>query len=103
MDLCRQTGLTKIHRVILKIGNMKNVNPDLIISIFSMLSKNSPIEGANLLILSIPVTLSCMDCKKKSYREDNLLKCPHCGSLNVKLLTGLEFAVESVEVEKNLE
>ena len=103
LDLCKQAGFTKVRRILLKIGGMKNVNPELMNSIFSIIAKGQPTEGANLLIMTIPVTLNCYDCKRRGYREDTEFKCPSCGSRNVKLLTGLEFSVESLEVEKNLE
>ncbi len=102
LDLCNNMGFTRVRKILLKVGVVKDVNPELMVSAFAMLAKGKVTEGALLAIMFVPLTLNCYDCGNRGYRDDNKLKCPKCGSQNVKLITGLEFSIESIEVEKNL-
>ena len=98
-NLCRQAGWKKIRRVMIKVGGMRKINPELMAFIFSAVSKDTPAEGALLSIMIMPVTLHCYSCGRRNYREDTEFMCPSCGSRNVTLITGLEFALEALEVE----
>ena len=99
LSLCRRSGWSKVNRIMVKIGGMRPVNPELMTFIFSSLSKGTPAEGALLTIMIIPVTVHCYACGKNGIRDDTQFLCPYCGSRNVQLLTGLEFSVEVLEVE----
>lgn len=97
--LCRASGWSKINRVLIKIGGMRKVNPELMAFIFAALSKDTPAEGAVLSVMLLPVTFKCYSCNRTGISEDTEFLCPYCGSKNVKLLSGLELAIESIEVE----
>lgn len=99
--LCRQTGWKKVRRVMIKIGGMRNVNPELMAFIFAAVSKDTPAEGALLSVMFLPVTVRCHSCGKISTREDSTFSCPLCGSKNVQVLSGLELSIEALEVESN--
>ena len=82
-----------------KIGNMRQINPELMTFIFAAISQGTPAEGAILSIMILPVTIHCYSCGRTGTREDNQFMCPYCGSHNVQLLSGLEFNIEVLEVE----
>lgn len=99
--LCRQTGWKKIKRVMLRVGGVRDVNPELIAFIFAAVAKDTPAEGAILSVMILPVTVKCRSCGKVSAREDADFACPVCGSRNVQILSGLELNIEALEVESN--
>ena len=99
LSLCKKAGWSKVNRIMVKIGGMRPVNPELMAFIFAALSKDTPAEGAIFSIMLIPVTVHCFACGKTGIREDTQFLCPSCGSRNVQLLTGLEFSIEVLEVE----
>ena len=100
--LCQWFGWKKVNRITVKIGGMKQVNPELMTFIFAGVSKNTPAEGAILSVMLIPITYHCYSCGREGMREDNQFLCPYCGSKNVKLLSGREFSIEILEVEGGL-
>ena len=98
--LCFSFGWRKVRRIMIKVGGMRKVNPELMAFIFAALSKDTPAEGALLSVMIMPVTLHCHSCGRKGYREDTEFMCPSCGSRNIEILTGLEIAtIEALEVE----
>ncbi|MBQ9419287.1 MAG: hydrogenase maturation nickel metallochaperone HypA [Synergistaceae bacterium] len=98
VNLCRQSGWSKIYRVMIRVGGMRKVNPELMSFIFSAAAKDTPAEGAVMSVMVIPVTLHCYACGRTNTREDTQFLCPSCGSRNVQLLSGLEFNLEALEV-----
>lgn len=98
-NLCRRSGWRKVRRILLKIGGMRKVNPELMSFIFAALSKDTPAEGAILSVMMLPVTVRCFSCGRTGTREDSEFMCPSCGSRNVELISGLELAIEVLEVE----
>ena len=56
-------------------------------------------EGAVLKMERIPITLRCEACGAENAIDKRNIRCPACGSTQLKLLTGHEFYVESLEVD----
>ena len=100
MKLCQDTGWKKIRRLMVKVGGMRPINPELMSFIFAAMSKGTPAEGAVMSVLIIPVTVYCYNCGRTNTRVDTQFLCPSCGSRNVQLLSGLEFNIEVIEVEQ---
>jgi len=101
LKLCQDSGWKKVRRIMVKVGGLRRINPELMSFIFTAMSKGTPAEGAVLSVLMIPVTFYCCDCGRTNTREDTQFLCPSCGSRNVQLLSGLEFNIEVLEVEAN--
>ena len=100
LGLCEKSGWSRVRHVVLKIGGMRRVNPELMSFIFGMLSLGTPAEGANFSIMFLPVLFHCHSCGRDSERDDTEFACPLCGSRDVTLMSGLELAIELLEVER---
>lgn len=99
LKLCRESGWSRVRRIMIKVGGMRKVDPERMAFIFAGLSKNTPAEGAILSVMILPVTLFCYSCGHTGNREDSQFLCPLCGSRNVRLISGLERDIEMIEVE----
>ena len=100
-DMCRQAGWTKVRRVMVKAGGLRKINPELMAFIFAAMAQGTPAEGAAFSVMMMPVTLWCFSCGKVSTCDEPEMICPLCGSSNVHVLSGNEFAIEALEVEIN--
>ena len=99
LGMCRSSGWRRVRRIVLKVGGMRRVNPELMAYAFGRISKGAPTEGANLSIMVLPVTFRCHACGREVQSEGTEFVCPACGSKDVELVSGLEFAIEFLEVE----
>ncbi len=99
--LCRLTGWKKVTRVMIRVGGVRKINPEVMSFIFAAASKDTPAEGALLSVMILPVTVKCLSCGKISVSEDSEFACPLCGSKNVQILSGLELNIEALEVEND--
>ena len=90
-------NITKVESITLKIGEMRQVIPDTLLFAFEILSKNTPLEGAELIIESVPTKGRCKKCGQESIVENWLRTCSHCGGGNIEIISGRE--LEIVEFE----
>ncbi len=89
----------KIRVIRLCIGQLKGIVPDCIQIYLDMLSEGTIAEGARIEAEFLPVRVLCRDCGKEGRITPHHLECPHCGSLKLKLLSGREFYIKSMEVD----
>lgn len=92
-------GAKKILEIRLKIGELSGVIPECIQYYFDIVSQGSIAEGARLRVETIPVTVQCRDCGYEGGIDRKKIRCPQCGSGELKLLSGREYYVDSLEAE----
>ncbi len=92
-------GAKKILEIRLKIGVLSGVLPECIQEYFNIVSRGTIAEGARLSVEKIPITIACHDCGYNGEIPMRKIHCPECGSSAIKILTGREYFVDSLEVE----
>jgi hydrogenase nickel incorporation protein HypA/HybF len=98
-EKAREHGATRVTKVVLKVGVLSGVVPDLLESAFDISKKGTLADGARLTIETVPVKLRCPDCGGATVREDADFSCAGCGSRRVEILEGRELVVERIELE----
>lgn len=81
------------------IGNLASMVDDSIQFYWEIIAKGTIAEQAKLNFRRVPAQLQCMTCFERYNPTDRELACPKCNGVNVKIITGEEFALESIEVE----
>lgn len=79
------------------IGEIAELDRDLIQSQWRELSRGTPAEQAQLHFRLMSAEVQCMACFQKYHPEGGEIRCPHCGSYGAKILKGEEFYLESIE------
>jgi len=95
----RKHGARRVLAVVVRVGVMSGVVPDLLESAFETYKKGTIAEAARLEIVSVPVKLRCPDCGGEAVREDTDFSCAACGSRRVEIVEGREIVVERIELE----
>ena len=98
-EKAREHGAGRVIRVVLKVGVMSGVVPDLLESAFDIFKKDTIAETARLEIVVVPVKLRCPDCGGEAVREDTDFSCAGCGSRRVEIVEGRDLVVETIELE----
>ena len=98
-DIAAKNNLIKIDKVILRVGKLRQVFPDFLQFAFENISQNTPLDGAELIIEEIPITMRCKSCNQEFTVEHNTYICPKCGAAKLELLTGKEIIIASIEGE----
>jgi len=64
-----------------------------------MIAKDTIAEGATLHFQRVPAEFLCLDCNHRYPVDGENLACPDCGSTRVKVASGDQFRLESIDVE----
>jgi hydrogenase nickel incorporation protein HypA/HybF len=90
------TRVTKVH---LALGEVSELDQNVIQKHWNELSKSTVAENAGLDFRIVIAEVQCMSCFKKYHPENGVIHCANCGSFGAKILSGEEFHVESIEMD----
>lgn len=99
LEMKEENNWERISKVVLRIGDMRQVIPEVMSFAFNTASQSTPLEGAELVIREVKLHFQCQKCGKEWGEENMAFLCPFCGSMEVDLLHGMELEIESLEVE----
>ena len=98
-EKAREHSASRVAAVVLRVGRMSGVVPDLLESAFDAYKRGTLAEGAWLTIEVVPIKLRCPDCGGADVREDTDFSCAACGSRRVEIVEGREIVIERIELE----
>lgn len=96
-----QSGAERVTSVNLVVGQGRDIVPELFFGIFEMLAEGTALEGAELAIDSRPYLARCKQCGRVrpiNPFDRSTRRCPVCESGDYVVVSGMEFAIESIEV-----
>ncbi len=103
VDLCNQEAeknkIKMVRLIKIKLGKFTGFSPEAINFYFSYLKNGTRCENAKLEFYEIPIRVKCKNCNYESDIEEPLFICPQCGGIDIDIITGREFYVESIEGE----
>ncbi|MEE8716661.1 MAG: hydrogenase maturation nickel metallochaperone HypA [Coriobacteriales bacterium] len=92
-------GVSRVAAVNLTIGQGRDVVPELFDGLFAHLAQGTCAEGAELVVRATPYLARCGTCGEV-YRlrpvDRNTWACPRCGHEGNKLVSGMEFSIDSI-------
>ena len=98
-DNAKANNATKVLKVVVKIGVMSGVEPDLLQIAFDTFKERTMCEEAKFIMNIQSVVVKCKSCNKESELKDNQYICPECKSYNLEILDGEEMFLMSLELE----
>jgi hydrogenase nickel incorporation protein HypA/HybF len=88
-----------VHRVALRVGVLCGVVPEALTFAWDVVTAGTALEGSDLVIDRIPVSVSCRGCGAGGALEQPLpIRCPACGGLEVTVTGGQELEISTVEL-----
>jgi len=100
-EIAKTENAGKVTAINLKNGALSGVVSEALEFCFDVCAADTLAEKASLNIKFVPAMWQCESCKEKIYEvEDKSIPiCPKCDGLNLKLISGREFELESIEME----
>ncbi len=103
MDIVKKAvdgqNISRVTSLRIVIGKMSTVVPECLAFAFEVVSKGTIAENARLDFEKKPLVGRCCDCEKKFHIQHYVFRCPECGSLEIELISGKEFFLDSIECE----
>jgi hydrogenase nickel incorporation protein HypA/HybF len=98
-QVAQQHQATTVERLIVQVGVLSGIEPELLQQAFSIARMTSPIAQHSVLVLeSLPIRVHCSRCDRESTATANRLICGHCGEWQTRLVSGDELLLKSVEL-----
>ncbi|MCL4561758.1 MAG: hydrogenase maturation nickel metallochaperone HypA [Chloroflexi bacterium] len=98
VDYASRAGASQVTHLYLVIGKLSSFVDDSVQFYWDMISQGTICEGGQLHFERLPARLACLDCGTDYTLDSELVPCPKCGSSRVKILSGEEFRLDSIEV-----
>ncbi len=94
-----RANAVRVTSLQLVIGQLSSIVDDSVQFYWDMISSGTICEGAQLHFERRPATLRCLDCDRTYTLNGELTDCPYCHGIHIKVVSGEEFFLESIEVE----
>lgn len=101
--LGRREQARRITRVVVRIGPLSGVEPQLLRQAYPLASAGTVAADAELILENLPIRVHCDSCGAESEAALNRLVCGACGDYRTRLLSGDEMLLAHVEIERGAE
>ena len=98
-DNAKSNDATKVTKVVVKIGVMSGVEPDLLQTAFDTFKEQTICHNAQLVMNIQKVQVKCRTCQKTSELEKLEYKCPTCQSVALDVVDGEDMFLMQLEME----
>jgi len=95
-----QANAIKVTDIYIVIGNLSSIVNDSIQFYWEIISKSTICENSILHFERIPAKMLCLDCAQEFELSGELSPCPQCQSMRLKVKSGEEFWLDSIEIER---
>jgi hydrogenase nickel incorporation protein HypA/HybF len=89
---------SRVARVNLAVGKLSAIVPDSLRFCFSIATKDTALEGAELVIDTRPVVAVCKACGERWTIERPVFTCRACDGSDLTLESGRELDITSIEI-----
>ena len=87
-----------LKSVRLHIGQLTAIVPQSLSFCFEVITSGTELEGAKLLMETIPLKGTCQGCSHTFEIEDFVFECPKCKGSDIKTISGQELSIVEMEV-----
>jgi hydrogenase nickel incorporation protein HypA/HybF len=94
----KHAGGRTVKQVTVRIGHLRQVVPDALQFSWEVVTDSTDLKGAELVIEQVPAVVECTECGERTTLDLPILACGSCQSFEVKLISGEEFLVVSMEL-----
>ena len=95
----KQNDAQEVTKVVVKIGVLSGVEPDLLQTAFDTFKEKTVCNNAQFIINCQKVVIDCLDCDTTSTLEKNDFCCPKCQSVKIKVIDGEDMYLMSLELD----
>ncbi|MFA5235071.1 MAG: hydrogenase/urease nickel incorporation protein HypA [Sulfurimonas sp.] len=103
LDSCEENAAknnaTKVTKVVVKIGVMSGVEPELLRTAFDTFKEKTLCEEAEFVINIQQIVIKCNKCLNESVLKSIEYYCPKCKSTDLNILDGEDMYLMQLELE----
>lgn len=90
-------AISRVKTVKLKVGTLRAIEPGSLMFCFEIVSRDTPAEGAKLVIDFVPAKARCLECGELFDKRSLAYVCPDCRGHRIEITNGQELYVEEIQ------
>jgi hydrogenase nickel incorporation protein HypA/HybF len=94
-------GGRSVRSVTVRIGVLRQVVPETLTFCWDMVTRTTALDGAALRVEHVPAVVVCASCGASTTLDAPVLACGSCGDRDVRLRSGDELLVASLEIAQD--
>ena len=98
-ETTRAEGAIRVRRVTLTVGALSGVDPEALRLAYPVATEDTCAAGSDLVVEEVPSSVHCNACGQDSTPQFPFFVCETCGSQDVRVISGRELLISSVELE----
>jgi hydrogenase nickel incorporation protein HypA/HybF len=98
-EKAKENEANSISKVVIKIGKLSGVEPELLKTAFETFKKDTMCENAELVLNIVDVKIICNSCSKESVIKNFEYRCGFCDSLDYQIVDGDDMYLMTLEME----
>jgi hydrogenase nickel incorporation protein HypA/HybF len=91
----------RVTDLYLVIGRLSSIVDDSVQFYWEMVCEGTLCAGSTLHFQRVPAQLRCLECETDYTLDGQLAPCPACESARVRVISGDQFFLDSIEIEKD--
>lgn len=99
-DYANRNNAKKVLVLNLVIGDLSGIIDESVQFYWDMITLGTICEASVLAFTKIPAKMLCRNCENEFEITDELIPCPKCNSMNLEIIAGKEFLLDSIEIQK---
>lgn len=96
--IARQEDAAGVRSITVELGDLSGVVPRFLTDCWEAVSAGTAYEGVELRLHPVPGSLLCLDCDTTFVADIESLRCPHCGGVKLKPLSGQDMTIAEIEL-----
>ena len=97
-DVQREQGVARVDKVFVTVGKLVGIVPDSLEFSFQAITAGTRLDGAALVIESVPIRARCGGCGHTFEVESFVFRCERCEGTSLEIVAGNELVVREIEV-----
>ncbi|HWQ45493.1 MAG TPA: hydrogenase maturation nickel metallochaperone HypA [Longilinea sp.] len=100
VEHAEKENASRVTDVYITLGRLSSIVDDSVQFYWELIAENSICAAAQLHFERIPAKILCLDCSNEYELDRDLEPCPKCHSARIKVISGDQFYVDSIAIEK---
>lgn len=89
-------NLTKIHKIVLQVGELSGAIPEYVQKAFPAVVYNTAMEDCELEVEEVPAIANCKECNHEYRLKGSDGKCPFCNSNRYDIISGNQLLIKNI-------
>ena len=99
--IARQENAAGVRSITVELGDLSGVVPRFLASCWEAVAAGTAYENTVLRLHPVPGMAMCLDCDKTFVAGVEDLRCPNCGGVKLKPLSGQDLTIAEIEIITN--